>query len=60
MVLPDAVLQAPAIYDDQRTQMMLSYGEFKSYQKKFILRIEQSLITMLHLNETVRTMYVVH
>lgn len=59
MVLPDAVLQAPAIYDDQRTKMMLSYGKFKSYQKKWILKIEQSLIFLLHLNETVRTMYVV-
>lgn len=36
MVLPDAVLQAPAIYNDQRTKMMLSYGKFESYQKKKI------------------------
>lgn len=34
-VLPDAVLQAPAIYDDQGwSKMMLSYGKFRSYQKK--------------------------
>lgn len=37
MVLQDAVLQAPAINDDQRIKMMLSYGKFKSYQKKEIV-----------------------
>lgn len=61
MVLPDAVLQAPAIYDNQRTKMMLSCGKFKGYQKKSVTNetvIEYYAALKCHTNiEPIRTAY---